>query len=285
MRQKLLNIDILSMMEQIVNANTAHYKEDLEADKETILESVAEREKENRTFVWLSRPNGTNITKEREVYLKDSSGYNGIQHYAENYPEGILCYVIEVLKLEGNVVKGNIYTEDLQRLAKEAKMKAIPIDHICYHYERGMRQFKTYSFALIDPEYGAFVKFSNEPTDPDELRAILCEKAEKRIKGTETDSVQFAFNVKYARLRRDAVKIKNEYRRFLKENPSSNEFVMALPDLYADMKEAGNLLLQLGINGVKIRKMDTKDVMYICIPRLIRNSIYPGQLNYVENYG
>lgn len=66
---KFEHVDIVASLDQIMKQNTGFYQTDLEYDKKVIADALASSQKEDKTFLWLSRPSGTYCLRERDVFF------------------------------------------------------------------------------------------------------------------------------------------------------------------------------------------------------------------------
>ena len=55
---------------------------------------------------WMSRPNGTYLLPEREVYVEDSYENKVWEFYHEQTRDPILAYAVEIKSVEGDTVRG-----------------------------------------------------------------------------------------------------------------------------------------------------------------------------------
>lgn len=67
--------DIIPILEGIVEENTKSYRSDFTLDAERLTAAMLEPVPENRVFLWMSRPCGTWLFWEREVFLKDTRAH------------------------------------------------------------------------------------------------------------------------------------------------------------------------------------------------------------------
>lgn len=81
-------IELLPFLKGIVEQTTTHYSEDFQIDAICLGEAVFRSEPEDRTFLWMARPLGTQLVFERNAFLKETDDYIVWTHYAD-MPEGI----------------------------------------------------------------------------------------------------------------------------------------------------------------------------------------------------
>ena len=112
MRMKFEDVDILDVLNQIVELNTHHYKDDFDLDKELIPKLAVSGNPEDRRLLWMSRPCGTYTLREREVYLQESYENNVWRFYHEQTKDKVLAYALVLKDLQDGKVTGDIYPLD-----------------------------------------------------------------------------------------------------------------------------------------------------------------------------
>lgn len=122
---KALHTDILKVMQGIVNNHVEHYQSDFELDVEALKEAAGKKERTERIFVWLCRPCGTSLLREKDVFIKGTCENNAFCFYKEQTRNAIQCYVIEVNSLDGDTVRGNFYAFDYPEYYQHVKA-AVP---------------------------------------------------------------------------------------------------------------------------------------------------------------
>ena len=69
---KFENIDLVDALRRIMDIHTQNYKEDFELDAGLLHSLAGSQSPEDKHLLWMSRPNGTYLLPEREVYVEDS---------------------------------------------------------------------------------------------------------------------------------------------------------------------------------------------------------------------
>ena len=69
---KFENIDLVDALHRIMDIHTQNYKEDFELDAGLLHSLAGSQSPEDKHLLWMSRPNGTYLLPEREVYVEDS---------------------------------------------------------------------------------------------------------------------------------------------------------------------------------------------------------------------
>lgn len=72
----------------------------------------------------MSRPNGTYLLPEREVYVEDSYENKVWEFYHEQTRDPILAYAVEIKGVEGDTVRGNLI--ELDYAAHVERMQSSP---------------------------------------------------------------------------------------------------------------------------------------------------------------
>lgn len=181
--------NIIPIMEQIVALNTEHYKEDLKTDINLLRKaaSIQDLEKEynpwawnieEKYFLWLCRPNGTNLFDERSVFIKGSTSNVVTTYYRESYShlEDYLLFAIELSEKSQNdkEILGTIYPLNYEQFCLRLDQKAVELDHIHVFYEQGDCTVEREPFVdSMHPEYGGFVCKELVSKDEGRLTMVL----------------------------------------------------------------------------------------------------------------
>lgn len=70
---KFENIDLVDALRRIMDIHTQNYKEDFELDAGLLHSLAGSQSPEDKHLLWMSRPNGTYLLPEREVYSSTTS--------------------------------------------------------------------------------------------------------------------------------------------------------------------------------------------------------------------
>lgn len=121
------NIDIIAFLEEQMKRNTKFYQSDFDIDRKVLLDSINSAQKEDRTFLWLSRECGTNLARERDTFIKGSDAYTTWQYYAAQEKSSVCAFAVEVSGEENGILRGNCYELDYRAHAAEvASLAAEP---------------------------------------------------------------------------------------------------------------------------------------------------------------
>lgn len=166
---KFENVDVLASLQQIMQQNTAFFRNDFDIDKKILTRAAASKNTEDKIYLWFCRPNGTHCLRERDVFLRGTREHNTFRFYHEQTKERVLAYAVVLSGVEGGKVKGSIYELDYARKAEFIIQSALRTDNNRLIYENGSRELpKDYRFeAVPDREYGKFLRYEAVPHDPD----------------------------------------------------------------------------------------------------------------------
>lgn len=190
---KALNTDIFRVMKMIVDSHVKHYQSDLEHDITALKEAAVQKERTERIFVWLCRPCGTWLLREKDVFIRGTCENNTFCFYAEQTKDDIQCFVVEVNSLDGCMVVGNLYVFDYLEYYRHVTVAAVPAGNIIADYEKGRRIIipEAVFWAGPDYEFGNLVSYSFTPKSTDQLEMVLTN--EKRIRECFKEDYQILY--------------------------------------------------------------------------------------------
>ena len=183
--EKFIVNDLLKTLGEIMRTHTENYQSDFGFDKELLTDAAREAERsplEDRTFLWLVRPNGTWCLRERNVFLRDSWEYQVWLYYGEQTRDKMLAYGVEVTGMERGTVMGKVYELNYRKHFEHVKEEALPAGWIRLVYEKGVRVQTSEKPVPIqeDPLLGELIYFQLLPEDPDQLASLLGKERWKR---------------------------------------------------------------------------------------------------------
>lgn len=188
--------DILAFLEKVVHKNTLAYAEDFNIDKNTLQLSADASDVEHRSFLWLSRPNGTWCVPEREAFLRDSSAYHTWTFYA-NQPKGIMAYRVVVDGFRDRKLAGRVIPLDYAKQAQRVIKSALPITKVQYRDKDEYfceSRYDTFRYDVMRWETGIH-DIRYVPENEAELQSLLMlehqmEKQDKRPRRTKSVTMQ-----------------------------------------------------------------------------------------------
>lgn len=173
--KKFENVDILDALHSIMQQNTAFHQDDFLIDEKILRIAAADHDRTGKTFLWLSRPNGTQCNPERNVLMNGTAANNIWKYYAEQTrDERILAYTVELSGIEGGRVKGDLYEMDYPQYADHIKQAAVTAETVNITFQDGTTEqlsYQKYLHANKTPYQKAEIFIA--PSDPAALDALL----------------------------------------------------------------------------------------------------------------
>lgn len=116
----------------------------------------------------MSRPSGTWCFRERDVFIRDSDAFYTWQFYKDTR-DTILAYTVEITGMEGDAIKGNLYTQDYRAMAEHIERTALPAASVTVQFE-GQSEPMEFRYAYyhehklsLHAQFGKAEKFRLEP--------------------------------------------------------------------------------------------------------------------------
>lgn len=192
----LENVDVISVLTDVLNENTEYYKSDFEHDKRWLKEAVQKDNPEDKIFYWLSRSHGTHLLGEREVFIKDSPENITFLHwYAEKEPS-IRAYAVVVTGEADGKIIGNVYDIDYPQICEYIKENAAVADNKTMYYEHGSVDVaaNNYENLASHPNFGRYVGYELIPNNPEYLKDLLqkvrAERGQETVENTQAEIEQ-----------------------------------------------------------------------------------------------
>ena len=175
---KFENIDLVDALRRIMDIHTRNYKEDFELDAQLLHSLAGSQSPEDRHLLWMSRPNGTYLLPEREVYVEDSYENKVWEFYHEQTRDPILAYAVEIKGVEGDTVRGNLIELDYADHVERMKKLAVPVETVAVTFEDNATfylPFRTYHREAVPLEetHGDIASVNYLPENARELDMIL----------------------------------------------------------------------------------------------------------------
>lgn len=175
---KFEDVDVLDALSKIVELHTRHYKEDFDLDKELIPKLALSPNPEDKHLLWMSRPSGTYVLRERDTYLDGTFEHNTWKYYHEQSNDSILAYAISLTGIQNGSVTGSIYPLDYASHVERVKQLALPLSSVTVTFEDGFAvtlPFESNRRRVNElmPKHGVPRSMLYTPESEAELSAIL----------------------------------------------------------------------------------------------------------------
>lgn len=132
-------IELLPFLSGIVEQTTTHYSEDFQIDAARLNKATFKSRLENRTFLWMARPTGTQLVFERNVFLKETDDHVILTHYAD-MPKGIQAYRVVVQGDNKEGPLGTVRKLNYPEQVKRVMANALHVERIEFTYPSGERR-------------------------------------------------------------------------------------------------------------------------------------------------
>lgn len=182
-------IELLPFLRGIVEQTTTHFSEDFKIDAIRLGEAAFRSEPEDRTFLWMARPLGTQLVFERNAFLKETDDYIVWTHYAD-MPNGIQAYRVVVQGGNRDAPLGTVRKLNYLEQVKRVIANALHAERIEFTYPSGeMREVAVEKYRQerewLFYEYGMPSRTRYCPYDENELQHVLaaeqlCQKKRQR---------------------------------------------------------------------------------------------------------
>lgn len=181
---KFENVDVLAALDAIMKQNTAFYQDDLKFDRDTLMEAAKGRDANGKTFLWLSRPSGTQCAPERLVLMGGTASHNTWRFFAEQTPsDRILAYAVELSGVEGGKLRGDLYELDYHQYAAYIQKAADPVESVRVTYPGGQTERIPYQdFKRMDMQPFKDAEILFESKHPEQLQALLSQNHADRVR-------------------------------------------------------------------------------------------------------
>lgn len=170
-------IELIPFLARIVAETTTLHSDDFQIDKNRLGEAVYRRELEDRTFLWMARPSGTQLVFERNAFLKGTDDHIIWTHYAD-MSRGIQAYRVIVKDGCRDAPLGTVRKLNYPEQVKRVMANAIHAERIEFTYPSGeMHEVTTEKYRQerewLFYEYGMPSRTRYCPHDEHELQCVL----------------------------------------------------------------------------------------------------------------
>ena len=192
---KFENIDLVDALRRIMDIHTQNYKEDFELDAGLLHSLAGSQSPVDKHLLWMSRPNGTYLLPEREVYVEDSYENKVWEFYHEQTRDPILAYAVEIKSVEGDTVRGDLIELDYAAHVERMQKLTVPVETVAVSFKDDATfylPFRSYRREAIplEEKHGKVVSVSYLPENATELDMILRRERFKTGFHAKTGSIE-----------------------------------------------------------------------------------------------
>lgn len=191
----LKNVDVISTLKAILDANTTSFKSDYDYDVKTLKAVAMNPESKKRSFFWMSRHCGTWLFKEYDIFLRDSAAYITWLYYIEQdigeHPITVNVIIRDYDEV-ADIVRGDIYLLNYSETCRRIRLFAEPADYADITYEKGtVRSLLSNRVEAALPKYGKFISYQVVPNDEHSYGIFLWEQGNLRSNPKQNMEVDF----------------------------------------------------------------------------------------------
>lgn len=192
--QVFRDVDILASLAGIMDQHTKHYKEDFIIDRNIICKLADSPDETDRHLIWLCRPLGTHIMRERDIYLEGTHENKCFLFYHDQTNENVLAYALYLKSRDGFNVTGDVYQLDYAGEVERVKMLTCPIRSVTFFFPDDTVftvPYRTYRGSLneLSQKHGELKSMRYEPESEAELSVILRRQWFKRDRCSNLGSI------------------------------------------------------------------------------------------------
>lgn len=192
---KYENIDLIDALRQITDIHTKHYKEDFDIDQKILRDLAATSAAEDKHLLWMSRPHGTHIMREREAYVEGTRENRTWAFYHDQTDDPILAYSVEITGIKDGAVVGNLIELDYPAHVDRMKQLAVNMEKVAVTFEDQSifyLPFKTYrrEAAAMQEAHGNVSAVAYLPENEQELQTVLKTERLKTILHAQEGNIE-----------------------------------------------------------------------------------------------
>jgi len=178
---KIENVNLNEALRDIAKCNTFfHLDNDLNISIDQMKRAAKMDDPAEKTLIWVSTPTGIDCYTEREVFQRESRGYNGMMFHGFDMPRDLkLAYAVDVSSENGGAVFGSLQQIDLRQYAEHMRETAVNSGIIKLYLNdpddsrKTMLMSKGDFFSSHVRDLPKMEYFRYEPHDPAALQKLL----------------------------------------------------------------------------------------------------------------
>lgn len=184
--RKFLNVDLETVLPQIMKQKTAFYQTDLNYALDAMREGAASGDPAKQNFVLIFRQSGVECLNERDMFIGGTRSFNTLQFYHTQTREPVLAYSVELTGSDKDSLRGNLYQQDNHRLAEYAGRAASPYTDVTVTFAGGKevrlpeKEFHYEKAADLKYLHGSIKEVRNEAEDETVVQGAVKREHDRR---------------------------------------------------------------------------------------------------------
>lgn len=177
--QKFMDVDLETILPQIMAQKTAFNQTDLGYALDTMRKGAATQDPAKRNFVVIFQQSGVDCLNERDMFISGTRSYNICQYYHRHTREPVWAYSVELIGDGKDGLRGNLYQQDQHQMAVFAERAASPYTDVTVTFFGGKAvriPEKAYNYEMIPSlkhRYGDILDTRNEADDESVVQGAL----------------------------------------------------------------------------------------------------------------
>ena len=191
--KKYTNVDIVAELQKLVDDHVDSYKEDFDIDKRIIRRAAKSQSSEDKTLMWVCRPQGTHCLSENQVFIQGTRDHAIFRFYAEQTDDACIARVIVPKDVKRGKVFGDVFEINYREQAANVAQNSVAPDHDRLTFEDGFvldapcRSSFDAAMALVG-EHGGVTTHQTLPKDAEALKEVLSKQKASRDRLPEAES-------------------------------------------------------------------------------------------------
>lgn len=184
--RKFMNVDLETVLPQIMKQKTAFYQTDLNYALDAMREGAASGDPAKQNFALIFRQSGVECLNERDMFIGGTRSFNTLQFYHTQTREPVLAYSVELTGNGKGGLRGNLYQQDNHRLAEFAERTASPYTDVTVTFMDGKevrlpeKEFRYEKAADLKYLYGSIKEVRNEAEDETVVQGAVRREHDRR---------------------------------------------------------------------------------------------------------
>lgn len=265
---------MLDTLRRVMAQNTAFYQSDFRFDEDMIWKGALSSDQKDKSLIWFCRPSGTYCFREWDTFMSDTWANSALGYYAEQEPERILAYAVEVTCAEGDYVFGNLYPLDFAANWKDVQQSAVRPEFVEATFQNRVARsfpFEEYTrcFHQIIAHYGRVEKQEYLMSDPKPLERLLAARREARAAAPARNLPAHIRGLRERKVTLEAQRLLEELRKPAAPNsPDKAHFAAEVSSWFttlSDEKDRERLFRLLPFPSLELTAMEGKNGLYAVI--------------------
>lgn len=222
--QKFMDVDLETILPQIMAQKTAFNQTDLNYALNTMRQGAATADPAKRNFVVIFQQGGVDCLNERDMFISGTRSYDICQYYHRHTREPVWVYSVELTGDEKNRLRGNLYQQDQHQMAVLAERAASPYTDVTVTFFGGKtvripeREYNYETIPDLKHRYGDILDTRNEADDESVVQGALHREHRRREQMPKGHIAAHVQELEESRIQTEADRLASVLQRLTKPN-------------------------------------------------------------------